>query len=54
MSGRDFSLTPRLSGFIDKAVRSGRHPNASEVVREASRRYEDDSRCTSRVSRAAP
>jgi len=42
MSGRNFSLTPRLSGFIDKAVKNGRHQNASEVVREALRRYEDD------------
>lgn len=42
MSGRNFSLTPRLSGFVDKAVRNGRHQNASEVVREALRRYEDD------------
>ena len=42
MSGRNFSLTDRLSGFIDKEVASGRHQNASEVVREALRRYEDD------------
>src|ERR1043166_5114498 len=42
MSGRNFSLTEHLSGFIDSAVRNGRHQNASEVVREALRRYEDD------------
>jgi antitoxin ParD1/3/4 len=42
MSGRNFSLTDRLSGFIDREVTSGRHQNASEVVREALRRYEDD------------
>jgi len=42
MGGRNFSLTPRLSGFVDRSVRSGRHQNASEVVREALRRYEDD------------
>lgn len=42
MSGRNFSLTDHLSDFIDKEVTSGRHQNASEVVREALRRYEDD------------
>lgn len=41
MTGRNFSLTPRLSTFIDRQVGSGRHQNASEVVREALRRYED-------------
>jgi antitoxin ParD1/3/4 len=40
MSGRNFSLTPRLSDFVDRQVGSGRHQNASEVVREALRRYE--------------
>jgi antitoxin ParD1/3/4 len=42
MSGRNFSLTEHLSDFVDKEVASGRHQNASEVVREALRRYEDD------------
>jgi antitoxin ParD1/3/4 len=42
MSGRNFSLTDHLSEFIDKEVASGRHQNASEVVREALRRYEND------------
>lgn len=42
MSGRNFSLTNHLSGFIDGEVASGRHQNASEVVREALRRYQDD------------
>jgi antitoxin ParD1/3/4 len=40
MAGRNFSLTPRLSLFVDRHVGSGRHQNASEVVREALRRYE--------------
>jgi antitoxin ParD1/3/4 len=44
MAGRNFSLTPYLSDFIDGLVASGRHQNASEVVREALRRYEDDMR----------
>lgn len=42
MSGRNFSLTNHLSDFVDAQVSSGRHQNASEVVREALRRYEDD------------
>lgn len=42
MSGRNFSLTSHLSTFIDGQVASGRHQSASEVVREALRRYEDD------------
>ena len=42
MAGRNFSLTQRLSGFVDRAVRTGMHQSASEVVREALRRYEDD------------
>jgi antitoxin ParD1/3/4 len=40
MAGRNFSLTPQLSRFIDQQVVSGFHQNASEVVREALRRYE--------------
>jgi len=42
MGGRNFSLTERLSEFIDQQVADGRHQNASEVVREALRRYQDD------------
>ncbi len=42
MSGRNFSLTDRLSAFIDQQVEAGTHQNASEVVREALRRYEQD------------
>lgn len=42
MSGRNINLTDRLASFIDAQVKAGRHQNASEVVREALRRYEDD------------
>jgi len=42
VSGRNFSLTERLSEFIDRQIEVGRHQNASEVVREALRRYQDD------------
>lgn len=44
MTGRDFSLTERLSAFVDEQVSSGRHQDASDVVREALRRYETDLR----------
>jgi antitoxin ParD1/3/4 len=40
MSGRNFSLTDHLSVFIDRQVEAGLHQSASEVVREALRRYE--------------
>src|SRR5690349_14212101 len=38
--GRNISLTDHLNRFIDRQVEHGRHQNASEVVREALRRYE--------------
>lgn len=41
MPGRNVNLTEHLSGFVDEQVSRGRHQNASEVVREALRRYED-------------
>jgi antitoxin ParD1/3/4 len=40
--GRNVSLTDRHRRFIDNQVESGRHASASEVVREALRRYEGD------------
>ena len=42
MSGRNFSLTDHLSDFVNRQVKTGRHQNASEVVREALLRYQDD------------
>jgi antitoxin ParD1/3/4 len=42
MTARNVNLTERLNTFIDSQVASGRHQNASEVVREALRRYERD------------
>ena len=41
-SARTVSLTTHQQEFLDAQVISGRHRNASEVVREALRRYEDD------------
>jgi len=40
MPGRNFSLTDHLSEFVDSQVNGGRHQNASEVIREALRRYQ--------------
>jgi antitoxin ParD1/3/4 len=36
------SITPHFSRFISEKVKSGRYSNASEVVREALRRFEQD------------
>ena len=35
------SLTPRLEKLVQNQVKSGRYNNASEVVREALRMFED-------------
>ena len=40
--GKNVSLTERHRHFIDLQVETGRHASASEVVREALRRYESD------------
>lgn len=40
--GRNVSLTERHRRFIDLQVETGRHASASEVVREALRRYESE------------
>lgn len=42
MAARNVSLTDVLDVFVDEQVDNGRHQNASEVVREALRRYQDD------------
>ena len=41
MVARTLDLTDHLSAFLDLQVGSGRHLDASDVVREALRRYED-------------
>lgn len=40
MATHNVNLTDRLSTFLEDQVRNGRHQNASEVMREALRRYE--------------
>lgn len=42
MTARNVSLTDRLDAFVEQQVTTGRHQSASEVVREALRRYEAD------------
>lgn len=42
MTGRNVSLTDQLARFVDRQVKTGRHQSASEVVREALRRYESE------------
>lgn len=42
MKGRHFDLTQDLSDFVDRQVAEGRHDDASDVVREALRLYEED------------
>lgn len=42
MAARNVNLTDHLAAFVDGQVDSGRHQNASEVVREALRRYQGD------------
>lgn len=42
MDQMNVSITDRLAGYVRKKVKSGRYNNASEVVRDALRRMEDD------------
>jgi antitoxin ParD1/3/4 len=42
MDQMNISITDQLAGFVRKKVKSGRYNNASEVVREALRRMEED------------
>jgi antitoxin ParD1/3/4 len=42
MDQMNVSITERLAGYVRQKVKSGRYNNASEVVREALRRMEED------------
>jgi len=44
MDQMNISITDQLAGYVRRKVKSGRYNNASEVVREALRRMEDDAR----------
>jgi antitoxin ParD1/3/4 len=50
MDQMNVSVTDHLSGYVRKKVRSGRYNNASEVVREALRRMEDDDARAARLA----
>lgn len=51
MDQMNVSVTDRLAGYVRKKVKSGRYNNASEVVREALRRMEDEDARTIRLAR---
>jgi antitoxin ParD1/3/4 len=51
MDQMNVSITDRLAGYVRKQVKGGRYNNASEVVREALRRMEDDDARAVRLAR---
>jgi antitoxin ParD1/3/4 len=53
MDQMNVSITDRLAGYVRKKVKSGRYNNASEVVREALRRMEDEDERAVRLARPA-
>jgi antitoxin ParD1/3/4 len=50
MDQMNVSITDRLAGYVRKKVKSGRYNNASEVVRDALRRMEDEEARSVRVA----
>ena len=51
MAQMDASITKQLAGFVREKVRSGRYNNASEVVRKALRRMEDEDQRALRIAK---
>jgi putative addiction module CopG family antidote len=51
MDQMNVSITEQLAGYVRKKVKSGRYNNASEVVREALRRMEDDDQRALRLAK---
>lgn len=51
MDQMNVSITDHLAGYVRKKVKSGRYNNASEVVREALRRMEDEDAQTLRLAK---
>jgi antitoxin ParD1/3/4 len=45
------SIADRLAGYVRKKVKSGRYNNASEVIREALRRMEDEDQRALRLAK---
>ena len=51
MDQMNVSMTDRLAGYVRDKVKSDRYNNASEVVREALRRMEDEDARTVRLAK---
>ena len=51
MGQMNVSITDELSGYVRRKVKSGRYNNASEVVREALRRMEDEDKRALRLAK---
>jgi len=53
MDQMNVSITDHLAGYVRRKVKSGRYNNASEVVREALRRMEDEDSRAVRLAKPA-
>jgi antitoxin ParD1/3/4 len=51
MDQMNVSVTDELAGYVRKKVRSGRYNNASEVIREALRRMEQEDERAMRLAK---
>lgn len=51
MDQMNVSITDELAGYVRKKVKSGRYNNASEVVRDALRRMEEEDECALRLAK---
>ena len=51
MDQMNVSITDQLAGYVRKKVKSGRYNNASEVVRDALRRMEEDDQRALRLAK---
>ncbi len=51
MDQMNVSITEKLAGYVRKQVKGGRYNNASEVVREALRRMEEEDTRAVRLAR---
>ena len=50
MDQMNISITDQLAGYVRKKVKSGRYNNASEVVRDALRRMEEEDKRALRLA----
>jgi len=51
MDQMNVSITDQIAGYVRKKVKAGRYNNASEVVREALRRMEDEDQQALRLAK---